>query len=84
MMLPADTHALAGEQHPVCNFHLVKARFMKRVLILEDNLDIRKNTAEILELAGYEELMAENGKAGATLAVVHHPDLILCDICCLN
>ena len=36
---------------------------MKKVLIIEDNQDVRENLAEILTLSGYEALLAENGKA---------------------
>ncbi len=52
----------------------------KKILIIEDNLDIREGTEEILELAGYDVLAAENGKAGVELAQAHLPDLIICDI----
>ena len=41
---------------------------MKSVLIIEDNNDIRENTAEILELAGYKTFTAENGKKGVDIA----------------
>lgn len=53
---------------------------MKKLLIIEDNPEIRENTAEILELAGYEVLTAENGRVGAESAVANLPDLIICDI----
>ncbi len=53
---------------------------MKRILIIEDNTDIRESTAEILELAGFQVEQAENGKAGMELAMANVPDLILCDI----
>ncbi|MFB9843597.1 response regulator [Mucilaginibacter ginsenosidivorans] len=53
---------------------------MKTILIIEDNTDIRENTAEILELAGYKVLQGINGKTGVDLAYQHKPDLILCDI----
>ncbi|GAB4050020.1 response regulator [Spirosoma litoris] len=53
---------------------------MKTILIIEDNTDIRENTAEILELAGYRTLTAENGKIGIEQALASHPDLIICDI----
>jgi len=52
----------------------------KKVLIIEDNDDIRESTAEILSLADYETFTASNGKIGVELAIKHHPDLILCDI----
>lgn len=51
-----------------------------RILIIEDNEDIRESTAEILELANYEVLQAHNGKVGMELAAKHLPDLVLCDI----
>ena len=53
---------------------------MKKILIIEDNDDIRENLAEILELAGYEAHTAENGKKGVEKAEQIVPDLILCDV----
>lgn len=53
---------------------------MKKILVIEDNLDIRENLVEILELSGYEVLSAENGKIGVDKACKELPDLILCDI----
>lgn len=52
----------------------------KKVLIIEDNVDIRENIVEILELAGYTVFNADNGKAGVELALKNIPDIILCDI----
>src|SRR5471030_1867380 len=52
----------------------------KKVLIIEDNNDIRDNVVEILELAGYEVFDANNGKTGVELATKNLPDIILCDI----
>lgn len=53
---------------------------MKKILLIEDNKDIRENTAEILTLASYSVLTAENGKIGVELALKEKPDLIICDI----
>jgi len=53
---------------------------MKTILLIEDNLDVRENTAEILTLAGYDVKTATNGKAGVDLAQTEKPDLIICDI----
>lgn len=53
---------------------------MKKILIIEDNEDIRNNTAEILELSSYDVIVAENGKKGVEMALEHTPDLIICDI----
>jgi len=52
----------------------------QRILIIEDNDDIRESTAEILELANYEVMQADNGKTGVEMANNGLPDLILCDI----
>jgi DNA-binding response OmpR family regulator len=53
---------------------------MNRVLIIEDNFEVRENIAEILKLADYEVFTAGNGKSGVELALKHIPDVILCDI----
>lgn len=53
---------------------------MKKILVIEDNPDVRENLAEILMLSGYETITAENGKIGVERAQKESPDLILCDI----
>ncbi len=53
---------------------------MKIILLIEDNNAIRENTAEILELTGYEVITAENGKIGVEKALETRPDLVICDI----
>jgi CheY-like chemotaxis protein len=53
---------------------------MKKILLIEDNEDVRENTAEILSLANYKVVVAENGKVGVELALQEKPDLIICDI----
>lgn len=53
---------------------------MKTILLIEDNADVRENTAEILELASYKVIQAENGKEGVEKAQKLMPDLIICDI----
>ncbi len=52
----------------------------KHILLIEDNLEMRENTAEILELASYQVTTAEHGKIGVKLAKEKEPDLIICDI----
>ncbi len=53
---------------------------MKKILLIEDNNDMRENTAEILELANYNVFTAKNGKEGVEFAQKEKPDLIICDI----
>lgn len=50
------------------------------VLIIEDNLEIRENTGELLQLQGYRVMEANNGSRGLELALENKPDIILCDI----
>lgn len=52
----------------------------QKILLIDDNADIRNNTAEILELSNYEVAVAENGKVGIETAHKFHPNLIICDI----
>ncbi len=52
----------------------------KKILIIEDQEDVRENISELLELSNYETLEAENGKKGVKIALDHKPDLILCDV----
>jgi len=51
-----------------------------KILVIEDNNDIRESTCEILELAGYNTFQAKNGKIGVEMALTKLPDVILCDI----
>ncbi|MGX5817148.1 response regulator [Chitinophaga lutea] len=53
---------------------------MKTILLIEDNADIRENTAEILEMANYKVITAPDGMQGVHMAFEHKPDLIVCDI----
>jgi len=53
---------------------------MKKILLIEDNADIRDNAAEILELSNYTVITAANGKKGLEMALQQRPDLIICDI----
>jgi CheY-like chemotaxis protein len=53
---------------------------MKKIPVIEDNRDLRENTAEILELADYEVFTAENGREGLEVAISVQPDLVVCDI----
>ncbi|MBL7924624.1 MAG: response regulator [Bacteroidia bacterium] len=52
----------------------------KKILLIEDNEDVRENTAEILELANFKVVTAPDGKEGVEMAKKEQPDLIICDI----
>ncbi len=51
-----------------------------KILIIEDNTEMRENICEILELAGHTVFSAPDGLAGIQAARANRPDLILCDI----
>lgn len=53
---------------------------MARILLIEDDLSLRENTQEMLELAGHKVFSAEDGEAGLQQALKNAIDLILCDI----
>lgn len=53
---------------------------IKKILLIEDDAELRENTAEILGLSNYAVLQAENGAIGVELALTGRPDLIICDI----
>src|SRR5437879_4220942 len=53
---------------------------MKKILLIEDNPEVRENSTEILELAGDMVATAPNGKVGVELVHKERPDLIICDI----
>ena len=53
---------------------------MKKILVIEDENELREGVAEILNYEGYTVCQAENGNEGMEIAVNESPDLILCDI----
>ena len=53
---------------------------MKKLLLIEDDVTVRENTAELLELSNYNVITASNGKLGIEKAQQHVPDIIVCDI----
>jgi len=53
---------------------------MKRILVIEDEPEMRRNLATILRLEQFHPIAAENGRVGIDLATRENPDLILCDV----
>lgn len=51
-----------------------------KIVLIEDNTDVRDNIAEILELDGYTVHAAANGKDGVRMVREESPDLVICDI----
>jgi CheY-like chemotaxis protein len=53
---------------------------MAKILVVDDEADIRKLLVTLFEDAGYEVLTASNGKDALIIAKAEHPDLIFLDI----
>jgi two-component system, sensor histidine kinase and response regulator len=51
-----------------------------RILVIEDEQNIRENIQELLEAKGYMVRVASNGKQGVLEAIDFRPNLIVCDV----
>jgi len=52
----------------------------KKILVVEDTEDNRQILRDLLGMAGYEMVEAQDGAQGVAMAAEHRPDLILMDI----
>src|SRR5260221_10895703 len=53
---------------------------MTKILVIEDQPQMRKNLVTILEMENFQVTAAENGRRGGELAKAETPDLVLCDV----
>ncbi|KST68935.1 two-component system sensor histidine kinase/response regulator [Mastigocoleus testarum BC008] len=53
---------------------------MKKILVIEDEENLRQNIAELLTLEDFKVVVAENGMAGLQVAESEVPDLVICDV----
>lgn len=53
---------------------------MRKILVIEDDENIRESLVELLEMRSYDLVSADNGNRGLELAQSARPDLILCDV----
>lgn len=53
---------------------------MKKILIVDDQIEVRELVQVTLEIGDYEILSAQNGQQALEIAQAEHPDLILLDI----
>lgn len=51
-----------------------------KILVIEDEPEMRRNLLTILKLEKFHALGAEHGRAGIEMAQREHPDLIICDV----
>ncbi len=53
---------------------------MKKILVIEDEPEMRRNISTLLRYHDYEPIEAENGRKGIEAARREKPDLVLCDV----
>lgn len=53
---------------------------MKKILVIEDEPEMRRNLVAILRLEGFHPVAAEQGRRGVELARAERPDLVVCDV----
>jgi DNA-binding NarL/FixJ family response regulator len=53
---------------------------MKKILVIEDEPEMRRNITALLRFYEYEPVGAQNGREGVEAARRERPDLILCDV----
>jgi PAS domain S-box-containing protein len=75
--LPAEPEPAALSKMPTCPRHDSKRL---RILVVEDNQDSADSLRMLLELYGYEVMVAYSGPAGVKTAEAWKPDVVLCDI----
>src|SRR5262245_49535753 len=53
---------------------------MYKILVIEDDCQMRKNICTILQMEEFEVISAKDGREGVAKALTEKPDLILCDL----
>ena len=53
---------------------------MAKILVIEDDVNIRESVIELLEMEEYRVISAKNGPEGVQLAISENPDIVICDV----
>jgi len=53
---------------------------MTKILLIDDDLLVRRSLSRILQSAGYEVATATNGNSGLAIFRSEHPDIVITDI----
>jgi two-component system sensor histidine kinase/response regulator len=59
---------------------LLNKLVMNRILVVDDDANVREAVVEVLQSRGYQTLVADGADAGKSLAVSQAPDLVISDI----
>jgi signal transduction histidine kinase len=59
---------------------VVRPLSVRRVLVIDDNVDVAEMLATYLQHIGHHVMQAHDGRGGLDAAVQHEPDVIVCDL----
>ena len=76
----ADVETGAAPRYPAIAPAPPRSAASARLLVVDDNPDMRGYTSRILQQAGYQIVTAQNGGEGCELAQAQAPDLIVTDL----
>lgn len=71
-----DTLGVLTQQSPISR----REQAMQKILVIEDDVFLRRSLLKILRAEGFYPVEAKNGKIGRELAQTEKPDLILCHL----
>jgi len=80
LVLPLDPAARPGLGQPPAEPPAPPRPSGRRVLVVEDNLDTAETLRDLLELSGFEVMIAGSGGEGVAAARRFHPEVVLCDL----
>lgn len=73
-------HGAAAVTQPVAAQDVPRATSTKRVLVIDDNVDVAEMLAAYLQQIGHDVIQAHDGRTGLDAALQHQPEVIVCDI----
>ncbi len=80
LTLPTTNPFIQGVSLPEEQGYSSEKKPPAKVLVVDDNTDMRNFIASILQQAGYEVMLARNGAEGFQVAKQHRPQLIVTDL----
>ena len=78
--LPVVMSHVARPDRPSGQTSEVLPSALRRILVVDDNVDAADTLAQVLEMLGNEVRIAHDGEAGVEVAAQFRPDVVLMDI----
>ena len=79
-MHPTPSSTFSATRHSVVKPPPSPSLSPRRVLVVDDNKDVREVLVELLTDQGYEVSAACNGQQALTKVLIHPPDIVLLDL----